>query len=389
MKKIVVLGSTGSIGKQTLEVIRNHPSEFKAVGLVCNRNIELLNQQIQEFKPQYVAIVDKEKNQQLEVGKDSKFFGGEDGVTELLKEADYDVVVVAISGAKGLKPTIQAIKLGKNIALATKEVMVLAGELINQAIASKNKELIKAEKPPIRLLPIDSEHSAIWQSLRAGNTNEIRKIILTCSGGPFRKKTIEDLKTVTVEQALKHPNWKMGSRITVDSATLMNKGLEIIEARWLFNLSPDQIEVVIHPQSILHSAVEFIDGSIVGQFGPPDMKKPIQYALSYPKRITTQEDNFSLISMGILTFSKPDIVTFPCLKYAYDALKIGGTMPTIVNAADEIAVESFLKKRISFLDIPRIIYQTMEKHQVNQHLSFDVIFEADNWARNHARTIIN
>ncbi len=307
----------------------------------------------------------------------------------LINETDCDIVVVAISGAKGLLPTLQAIRLGRDIALATKEVMVLAGELINQEIDEKNRELIKKGKKPIQLLPIDSEHSAIWQSLRAGNQKEVNKIILTCSGGPFREKTLKALSYVTVEQALHHPNWKMGQKITIDSATLMNKGLEVIEAKWLFKLKPEQIEVVVHPQSILHSAVEFIDGSIIGQFGPPDMKLPIQYALTFPKRLQNPPTKFSLINTYNLTFEKPDLKKFPCLQLAYDALKIGGTMPTVLNAADEVAVDLFLKGKINFQEISNNIYQAMEKHQVDKKLSYDGILKADQWARDFINKISN
>ncbi|MCL4374748.1 1-deoxy-D-xylulose-5-phosphate reductoisomerase [Patescibacteria group bacterium] len=388
MKKIVILGSTGSIGTQTLVVIKRHPDRFRLVGLVCRSQIERLEQQIKEFRPRYAAVIDQEPNRQLSGVKGVRLFSGEAGMLRLVKEADYDLMVVAISGAKGLRPTLEAIRAGKDVALATKEVMVLAGELINQEIRRKNQERARQGKPPIRLLPIDSEHSAIWQSLRAGSPREVEKIILTCSGGALRGKTISELRRVTVEQALNHPNWKMGARITIDSATLMNKGLEVIEAKWLFNLSARQIEVVVHPQSILHSAVEFVDHSVIGQFGQPDMKIPIQYALSFPDRIAAPPNHFSLIKIGQLTFERPDHARFPCLNYAYAALKTGSTMPTVMNAADEVAVELFLQKRIAFLDIPKIIYRTMEKHQAEKQLSFAAILAADQWARRYARTVI-
>lgn len=361
MKKIVVLGSTGSIGTQTLDVIRSHKDSFKVVGLVANRNIDLLEQQIDEFKPQYSCSVERD---------------GEERAIELIREADCDLVVVAISGAAGLNPTIAAIESNKNVALATKEAMVLAGELIN--------ELLKKHSG-VQLFPIDSEHSAIWQSLRGGKHEEIEKIILTASGGPFRGKKLNDLLSVTVEQALGHPTYKMGKKITIDSSTLMNKGLEVIEARWLFDIPVDKIEVVIHPQSILHSAVQFIDGSVIGQFGLPDMRLPIQYALSYPQRIHNNFPRLSLADIKQLTFEAPDVETFSCLRYAYDAIAVGGTMPSVLNAANEVAVELFINKNIKFLDIPDIIKKTLGKHKAVENPSLEEILDADKWARSEAR----
>lgn len=362
MKRIVILGSTGSIGTQTLEVVRNNRDKFEVVGLVANRNVDLLEKQAEEFKPQYFCSVSKD---------------GQEAVVKLVKEARCDIVVVAITGAAGLKPTIAAIESGKNIALATKEAMVLAGELINKLLR---------ENPNVHLFPIDSEHSAIWQSLHSGKKEEVEKIILTSSGGPFRGKNLSELKNVTVEQALGHPTYKMGKKITIDSATMMNKGLEVIEARWLFNIPASKIEVVIHPQSILHSAVQFRDGSIIGQFGLPDMRIPIQYALSYPERLTNSFPRLSLTDIKQLTFEKPNLETFPCLRYAFEAIEAGGTAPVILNAANEIAVDLFLKNKIKFLDIPEVVYSTMVKHTVIKHPSLDQIMEADSWARNEAKT---
>lgn len=362
MKRILILGSTGSIGAQALEVVRANRDQFEVVGLVANRNIELLQKQIDEFKPQYFCSVSKD---------------GEEKVIELVKEADCDTVVVAITGAAGLKPTITAIESGKNVALATKEAMVLAGELINDLLS---------KHPGVHLFPIDSEHSAIWQSLHAGKKNEVEKIILTTSGGPFRGKTLKDLENVTAQQALCHPTYKMGKKITIDSATMMNKGLEVIEARWLFDIPASKIEVVVHPQSILHSAVQFRDGSIIGQFGLPDMRVPIQHALSYPDRLANNFPRLSLTDIKQLTFEKPNLETFPCLKYAFEAIEIGGTMPSVLNAANEVAVDLFLNNKIKFLDIPKMVYEIIKKHRVVQNPSLKQILEADSWARNEAKT---
>lgn len=369
MKKILILGSTGSIGRQTLEVVRQNKKHFQVAGLVCRSNINLLKEQIKEFQPSYVGVYDKKINLRENRVKISY---GEEEILKLIKLIDCDIVVVAISGAAGLRPAFAAIKSNKNVALATKEVMVLAGELIN-------KELKK--RPKIKLFPIDSEHSAIWQSLRAGNKEEVEKIILTCSGGPFRGKKVKDLETVNFKQALNHPNWKMGNKITIDSATLMNKGLELIEAKWLFDIPVEKLEIVVHPQSILHSAVLFQDGSVIGQFSLPDMRIPIQYALSYPKRLKNNLPRISLTELEGLTFEKPDLKTFACLKLAYDAIKIGGTMPTVLNAADEVAVELFSKEKIKFLDIPKIIYQSMRKHKSVKNPSLSEILLVDKLTR--------
>jgi len=369
MKKILILGSTGSIGKQILEVVRQNKKHFQVVGLVCRNNIDLLKEQIKEFKPSYAGIYDEKINLRE---KNIKIFYGEEEILRLIKLINCDIVVIAISGAAGLQPAFAAIKSNKNVALATKEVMVLAGGLI--------KEELK-KRPKVKLFPIDSEHSAIWQSLRAGNKGEVEKIILTCSGGPFRGKKIKDLETVNFKQALNHPNWKMGNKITIDSATLMNKGLELIEAKWLFDIPIEKIEIIVHPQSILHSAVLFQDGSIIGQFGLPDMRIPIQYALSYPKRLKNNLPRISLTEFKSLTFEKPDLKTFTCLKLAYDAIKISGTMPTVLNAADEVAVELFLKEKIKFLDIPKIIFQAMNKHKTIKNPDLSEILLVDKLTR--------
>lgn len=383
MKKILILGSTGSIGKQTLDVIRNQPGKFKVVGLACNENMKLLREQIEEFNPKFVAIGQEAR---LQFGK-GKVFHGEKGLLELIRKADYDLVVLAIVGAAGLRPAIEAIRVGKSIALATKEVMVLAGKLINEEIKKKNLELHKKRKPLIRLFPIDSEHSAIWQSLMSGQHKEIEKIFLTCSGGPFRNKTINELQKISAEDALHHPTWNMGKRITIDSSTLMNKGLEVIEAKWLFDIQTSQIEVIIHPQSILHSAVMFQDGSVIGQFSLPDMRIAIQYALSYPQRHKNSFPRLSLPQVASMTFDKPDLKKFPCLQYGFKAADVGGTLPTVINAADEVAVELFLDKKIKFPDIAKIIEKTMDKHKNIKSPTLEEILRADTQAREIARKI--
>jgi 1-deoxy-D-xylulose-5-phosphate reductoisomerase len=383
MKKIIVLGSTGSIGRQTLDVVRNLPGKFKVVGLACNANMTLLKEQIREFNPGFISIGAEAK---LKSGN-RKVYCGEDGLLKLIGEADYDLAVLAIVGAAGLKPAIEIIHAGKSIALATKEVMVLAGKLINEEIKKKNAELQKKDKPLVKLFPIDSEHSAIWQSLRSGQSKEIEKIFLTCSGGPFRSKTPEELETLTAEDALRHPTWNMGKRITIDCSTLMNKGLEVIEAKWLFDIQASQIEVIIHPQSILHSAVMFQDGSTIGQLSLPDMRVAIQYALSYPERLKNSFPRMSFTQIQTLTFDKPDMEKFPCLKYGFKAADEGGTLPTVVNAADEIAVKLFLENKIKFTDIAKIIKKTMDGHKNIRNPSLEDILNADTQAREVARMI--
>lgn len=377
MKKLLILGSTGSIGTQTLDVVRQNKDYFEIVGLVCNSNVDLLEKQIDEFKPKYVGIYDKSAKLKAQIANFNLFIGEEE-ILNLIKEIKCDIVVVAIVGAAGLKPAITAIRSKKDVALATKEVLVLAGELINEELKKNN----------VSLLPIDSEHSAIWQSLRAGNNKEIEKIILTCSGGPFRGKKKQELERVTPVQALGHPNWKMGRRITIDSSTLMNKGLELIEAKWLFDVSVNQVEVVVHPQSILHSGILFRDGSMIGQFGVPDMRIAIQYALTHPERLKNDLPRLSLAKIGSLTFEKPDIQTFPCLELAYKAIETGGTMPTVLNAVDEIAVSAFLEERIKFLEISEIIAKVMTKHTVIKNPSLEDILDTDRWARETARMFV-
>lgn len=378
-KRIDIFGCTGSIGTQTLEIIENNQGLFEIEALVCRGNIELLEKQIAQFNPKFVGVAE-EKYKNLIKEKDSiKYFYGESGILELIKQSRSEIVVMGISGAAGLMPTLTAIQAGKDIALATKEVMVTAGEIINREV----------KKYKVKLLPVDSEHSAIWQSLRSGEKHELEKIILTCSGGPFRNKTKEELEKVTVADALNHPNWNMGKRITIDSSTLFNKALEVIEAKWLFEVEPEQIEVVVHPQSILHSAVQFRDGSVIGQMGLPDMKLPIQIALAYPERIQNNFPRLSFFEKNNLTFEKPDTDRFPCLQYGYDAIRIGGTMPTVLNATDEVAVANFLDQKIKYLDIPKIIKMMMDNHKVIADPTIEQIVEVDKEARIKTQEIID
>lgn len=369
MKKVIILGSTGSIGTQTLDVIKNFKENFEIVGLTAYNNVELLSKQIREFNPKVVAVKDEDKANQLRenLKKNVEILTGSKGLQEIVKY-DADLVVVAVEGIAGLIPTVTAIQRGKDIALANKEVLVTAGQIVMDL----------AKKKGIRLLPIDSEHSAILQCLKGNDRKEISRLILTASGGPFRGKKKEVLKKVTVEQALNHPNWKMGKKITIDSATLMNKGFEVIEAKWLFDISEDKIDVVVHPQSIIHSMVEYIDGSVIAQLATADMRIPIQYALNYPTRNYIKEVkflDFSVITQ--LTFEKPDLETFRCLSLAYEALKIGGTMTTVLNAADEIAVSLFLNKKIEFLQIAEIIEESMKEHNNIQNPTLDDIINVD------------
>ncbi len=353
-KHIALLGSTGSIGRQTLDIIRNNKDLFIVEVLTAGSNAELLIQQALEFQPNAVVIADKSKYDQVKQALQDtyiKVFAGEESITDVVKFDDVDLVLTALVGFAGLSPTISAIEAGKTIALANKETMVVAGELVTR-LAEKNKAGI---------IPVDSEHSAIFQCLQGEYQNPIKKILLTASGGIFRGKTIEELKNVTIEQALKNPNWSMGKKVTIDSATLMNKGLEMIEAKWLFNVEAKDIIPIIHPQSIIHSMIEFEDGSIKAQMSSPDMHLPIAYALNFPFRLKTPVVETDFFKLQNLTFEQPDRKTFPCLDLAFSAIEKGGNMPCIMNAANEIAVERFLKKEISFLDIPKIIENAMQE----------------------------
>lgn len=375
MKYISILGSTGSIGTQTLDVVREHSDKIKVSAISGNSNIELLKEQIIEFKPDLCCLMDENKalklKKMLPAGNKTEIVSGMEGLIQVAEYDKSEIIVTAVSGMIGLKPTAAAIKKGKTIALANKETLVTGGKYI--------MDLAKKYKAPI--LPVDSEHSAIFQCLMANENKAVNKLILTASGGPFRGKNEEYLKTVTVDDALKHPSWSMGKKITIDSATLMNKGLEVIEAKYLFDIEAEQIEVVVHPQSIIHSGVEFIDHSTIAQLGHPDMRVPIQFALFYPKRMTNSYKSLSLFDIGTLTFEKPDLKTFKCLRLAFDALKAGGTMPAVLNAANEECVNLFLNKKISFLDIENINEQVMSKHSPIEIDSIETILQAEEFAK--------
>ena len=372
-KRIAILGSSGSIGQQTLEVISQFPKEFTPTYLTVNNNAKVLLAQIQRYKPKGVVVLDEKigKEVRKSVNSATEVLYGMEGLLEIVQREDVDIVVSSLVGFAGLKPTIKAIEAKKKIALANKETLVVAGEIIMPLV----------DKYKVDLLPVDSEHSAIFQCLVGELSNKVSKIILTASGGPFRTKSKEQLRKVTLEQALQHPNWKMGNKITIDSATLMNKGLEVIEAHWLFGIPADRIDVVIHPQSIIHSMVEFVDGSVKAQLGIPDMKIPIQYALTYPSRSASKFPRVHFPTLGEMTFFEPDRDRFPCLQLAFDALKEGGTIPAVMNAANEVAVAKFLKNEISFMDIPDIIGNAMKKHSKKANPSLEEIVEADRETR--------
>lgn len=355
MKNIVVLGSTGSIGTQTLEIVRDNP-DLKVVALAAGTNVKLMEEQVREFKPQAAVMWTKEAAKDLKVrisDLDVEVLSGMDGLLAISTHKDCEVLVTAIVGMIGIRPTIAAIEAGKTIALANKETLVTAGHIIMPLAKEKN----------VAILPVDSEHSAIFQSLQGQPKERLSKILLTASGGPFRGRKREELLNIQVEDALKHPNWAMGRKITIDSATLCNKGLEVMEAKWLFDVDLDRIEVVVHPQSIIHSAVEYVDGGIMAQLGAPDMKLPIQYALFYPDRRPMTGKRVNFFELGSMTFEKPDMETFRGLQLAYDAAGIGGSMPTVYNAANEKAVSLFLDRKIKFLQIPEVIDACMQNHK--------------------------
>lgn len=377
-KKIVILGSTGSIGQQTLEVIRKFSNEFEVVGLSGWENTDFLKEQISFFKPK-IAVVKNEytaKKLKKDLNKLSgiKILWGTDGLIRISTLEVADIIVVAITGIASLIPTFEAVKRGKYIALASKEALVVAGELLVKEAKLRNA----------KILPIDSEHSAILQCLKNEQKNSVEKIILTASGGALYNLTGTALENVSVEDALDHPTWKMGKKVTIDSATLMNKGLEVIEAKWFFNIPANKIEVVIHPQSYVHSMVQFIDGTILAQIGEHDMRIPIQYALFYPNRTVNSFPRLDLTKIGQLTFKKANFDKFPCIKLAYKALELGGTMPAVLNGANEIAVNAFLNNRINFLAIPIIIQNTMKEHKPKYNPNIDDILDADYWAREKA-----
>ena len=376
MKNISILGSTGSIGTQALEVVSENSNALNIVGLTTNTSIDLLEKQIDTYSPRIVCVMDGDTALVLEKrlkkrGLAVDVVTGLEGLIAVATASENDLLLTAVSGMIGLQPTLAAINAGIDIALANKETLVAGGQLVMDAAAASG----------VSLLPVDSEHCAIFQCLMGNKHEEIDRIIITASGGPFRGYSHKQLESVTLAQALKHPNWSMGKKITIDSATLMNKGLEVIEAKWLFNLRNNQIDVVVHPQSIVHSMVEFIDHSTIAQLGLPDMALPIQIAFFYPERVANNRPALDFSQIRELTFSEPDRIAFPCLQLAYDALEIGGTMACVLNAANEIAVSRFLNREISFFDIPRINRQVMEQHQVIAHPNLYDVLAADAWAR--------
>lgn len=382
MKKISILGSTGSIGTQTLDVVRKNRDKFEVVAISANSSINLLLEQIKEFKPRYVAVYNENSAKELKemIPSDIKIevLSGMEGLITISSLDEIDVLLTAIVGMIGLVPTLEAIKKGKTIALANKETLVTAGQLVME----------EAKKRNVAILPVDSEHSAIFQCLNGESKKEIESIILTASGGPFRGKSKNDLINVTKNEALKHPNWSMGRKISIDSSTLMNKGLEVIEAKWLFDVNSDKIDVVVHPQSIIHSMVQFVDSSIIAQMGCPDMKLPIQYALTYPERILNDFERLDFYKLSSLTFEKPDLNTFPCLKLAYDSLNMGGTYSAVLNAANEVLVNEFLEDKIKFYDIPYYIEKTLDAHKSIEKPTLEEILYTDNWSREFVKKCI-
>jgi 1-deoxy-D-xylulose-5-phosphate reductoisomerase len=379
MQNVFILGSTGSIGVNTLNVIRNFRDRFNVSALTVNSNTRLLLEQIEEFKPDTVIVKEKDAAEKVkhQLPANCKLLVGIAGLISAASEVEYDIFVGAMVGYAGLAPTIEAIKRGKRIALANKETLVVAGEVVN----------IYCKEYGAEIIPVDSEHSAIYQCLVGENIDEVEKLIITASGGPFLNKDKSFFENATVNEALNHPNWKMGNKITIDSATMMNKGLEVIEAHWLFGLSTEKIDVVVHPQSIIHSMVQFIDGSIKAQMGLPDMKLPIQYALTYPERLQNDFERTNIPAIGTLDFYEPDYEKFECLKLAFDVLEAGGTAPCVLNAANEIAVEKFLNREIKFSRIPVLIEKALDKIGNHQMINLDTIFECDRETRNFVRNL--
>ena len=373
MKRILILGSTGSIGTSTLDVVDHFPDRFPVAGLSAGKNAGLLLEQAKRYRPGAVAIGDPVAVPALKSALTPlgiRVFGGPDAVLELIEETAADLTVNALVGAAGLLPTMKAIERGMDVALANKESLVMAGALVMERVREQG----------VRLLPVDSEHSAIWQCLAGSDHPAIRRLMLTASGGPFVDWSAERMASITPKDALDHPTWNMGPKVTVDSATMMNKGLEIIEAHWLFDMAPDHIQVVVHRQSIVHSLVEFVDGSTLAQLSPPDMRLPIQLALTYPERWPRQATPLDLAALGTLSFESPDRKRFPCLNLAYQALGIGGTMPAVLNAANEVAVRAFLDERIPFTRIAELNERTMARHEVIAHPGLEDILKADRWA---------
>lgn len=379
MKRITILGSTGSIGKNALDVAARYKDRFKIVGLTARNNISLLEEQIRQFKPEVVAVADEASAVKLREKLDMDILSGDEGIIEAASHPKTDFVLSAIIGFAGLMPTLAAINAGKTIGLANKESMVVAGDIVKNS----------AKKSGSKIIPVDSEHSAVFQCLEGRHPDSVKKIVLTASGGPFLGKGKSELEKVTIEDALKHPRWEMGKKITIDSATLMNKGLEVIEAHYLFDIAPENIDVLIHPQSIVHSMVEFKDRSYIAQLSIPDMRGPIAYALSYPERLSDPMPVLDFSKLDKLTFKDPDTSNFPCLTYAYEASKLGGTMPAVLNASNEIAVNSFLSKMIKFTDIPLVIEKTMSRHKTETVSDLSIVMKADDWARHQAKEIVD
>ncbi len=381
MKNISILGSTGTIGQSTLSVVEQFPDRFRVVALSAGNNIEVLERQVRRFKPAVVSLMNERAAGTLKqrlAGLDVRVLSGVEGLIEVAAAEQAHITVSAIVGTAGLVPTMAAIRAGKTIALANKEVLVTAGELV----------IAECKARGVSLLPVDSEHSAIFQCLHAGAGKDVRKLILTASGGPFRNWSKTELSRVTLAQALKHPNWSMGRKITIDSATLANKGLEVIEARWLFGVMPDRIRVLVHPQSIVHSMVEYADRAVVAQLGMPDMKGPIAYALSYPERLPDVSPPLDLAALGSLTFEEPDLDRFPCLAYAFDAVNTGGSLPAVLSAANEVAVRYFLEEKIGYGEIARIIRATMDNHRLTPIRTVEDALRADLWARQEAEKFV-
>ena len=379
MKKITILGSTGSIGVNALNVVDNQRDDFNVIGLSAYKNSKLLVEQVKKYEPEFVSIVDGEAAHRVEQELrtfDVKILKGREGLLELSSYGNVDLMLNALVGSSGMEPTINAIRSKVDVALSNKESLVMAGSIITSL----------ADKTNVKIYPVDSEHSAIWQCLVGEDTEEINKIILTGSGGPFRELPIEKFNTITLDQALNHPNWEMGKKITIDSATMMNKGLEVIEAQWLFNMPTEKIKIVVHPQSIIHSMVEFKDKSIKAQLGLPDMKIPIQYALTYPSHCETDWDELDLTEIQSLTFEKPDFIKFPCIKLAFDVLNTGGTAPAVLNVANEQAVYRFLNQEINFNEIPSIIEIACEKHDFVSDPSIDDILNIEKWSTDFVKS---
>lgn len=382
MKKIAILGSTGSIGKQALDVIKQHPDQFEAYVLTAGNNAELLVEQAIEFQPNCVVIANESKYDAVSAALQNypiKVYAGSEALCQVVENQAIDIVLTAMVGFAGLRPTVAAIKAHKTLALANKETLVVAGSII-QKLCFDNK---------VSILPVDSEHSAIFQCLNGEQYNRIQRILLTASGGPFRKMSKEQLEGVTPEQALKHPNWKMGAKITIDSASMMNKGFEMIEAHWLYNVAPKDIQVVVHPESVIHSAVEFEDGAVIAQLGTPDMRLPIQYAFSFPKRLLLQTERLDLFKLQSLHFEEADAERFPCLRLAYEAIEQGGNMPCILNAAGEVTNLAFRNKQIGFMDMPKFIEKAMHEAQFIANPTLDDLFATDKAIRELTQSYIS